>query len=40
MRLWRRDFIKLVVGAVLVVTLKRDGGLKIRQGWILREDDT
>ncbi len=40
MRLWRRDFIKLVVGAVLIVILKRDGGLKIRRGWILREDDT
>ncbi len=40
MRLWRRDFLKFVFGAVLMVTLKRDRGLKIRQGWILREDDT
>ena len=40
MHLWRRDFLKFVFGAVLVVTLKRDGGLKIRRGWILREDDT
>jgi hypothetical protein len=40
MHLWRRDFIKFVFGGILMVSLKHDGALKIRHGWILREDDT
>jgi hypothetical protein len=37
----RRRIFKLVLSALLVMAIPRsDGGIVIRNGWILRKDDT